>query len=737
MNFNKLNNIDELVWYHRFADDTYVYKTELNIPIPPILIQILNNFQENGFTGLIVGGAVRDSILGIQSKDIDIEVYGTNYENLHKILTKFGRADLVGAAFGIIKFKDSAGNDFDFSLPRRDSKMPSGDTATRGRGFVTTIDENMSPKEAAFRRDFTINSMAYNPLTKEIYDFFGGVQDLENKILRATSPSFAEDPLRVLRGMQFAARFGMQIEPETAKLAASLKDQPLVIERVTEEWMKLFTKGKYPEKVLQYLADTQWIDNYPELKNIMDVPQDPEWHPEGSCGAHISLTLQAAAKMADENQIQGEDRAVLMIAALTHDLGKATTTKTEMTPTGERITSKGHDIESGKLSKQFMERIGIKQSIIQQVVPLVSHHMVHLNFNEKSKNSNIRQIAEHLFPATIKQLEFIVRSDSMGRGTGVAQPNREIKNKKMFDLAKEEGVYEGKIPQLLQGRDIIENFPSIKPGEIFRDVLEFVRQKQLQGAISTYEEALVTANDFLRQKLAFLNGNDVIETFKDIYGDKGGPYIKDILLAAWEAQKSNEITTREDALNWLQEYKNTFDSDNEYTNVESIDELIKKYASNQKFEIYSDADNCITDFIKEFEKFGKGSPKEFEKTHTEEALWNLIRSKTDHFWLNMDWMPDGKKLWNFIKTYNPTILTTPAPVPNCKEDKKNWFKKEIGNVPIIFSTKKEKYAGPNKILIDDMEKNIKSWEKAGGIGILHISTENTIKNLKKLLNENN
>jgi hypothetical protein len=151
------------------------------------------------------------------------------------------------------------------------------------------------------------------------------------------------------------------------------------------------------------------------------------------------------------------------------------------------------------------------------------------------------------------------------------------------------------------------------------------------------------------------------------------------------------------------------------------------------YSIYVDQDGVLSDFNRAFEELGHGTPESFEEKHGEEAMWYLINNKTDHFWLNMEWMPDGKKFWNFIKKYNPTILTKPARVKNCKEDKISWLKKNLGeDVSIKLSTKKEKYANPNTILFDDMEENIQKWIDAGGIGILYKSAEQAILEFKKI-----
>jgi len=529
-----------------------VYKKEINIPLTENLISILKDFKNRGYSGLIVGGAVRDAILGIPSKDIDVEVYGPSYNELAEILSSYGKGNLVGKSFGVIKFMGTDGEMYDFSLPRRDSKIqgnPSQLSNTKGRGFEVTTDALLTPKDAASRRDFTINALAFDPLTSEVHDYFGGVADLENSILRAVSPAFAEDPLRVLRGMQFAARFGMEIEPETARLAATLKDQPLVIERVSDEWMKLLTKGKYPSKIMQYLIDTQWIDNYPELKSLIALQQDIRHHPEGTVDVHTGLTMDAAAVMADNAGIAGEERAVLILGAMCHDLGKATTTSIDSTTEEEppKITSYGHHEEGARLAKQLMGRLGIKKSIEEQVIPLVQHHMDHIWFDPKSKKTNVRQLAEQLYPATIEQLEYIIRSDMSGRPPLPIDLPESAKT--MLDLAQQEGVYTGPAKDLISGKDILGISSSIQEGKLIGDILKNIRNEQLRGTISTKEEALAKVNNILRDNFALIRGDDVIAQ-----GVPKGPEIKDILNVAWKAQLAGEFSTADEAYTWLTTY---------------------------------------------------------------------------------------------------------------------------------------------------------------------------------------
>jgi len=326
----------------------------------PALEDIISRLNAENKPPLIVGGAVRDALLGKQPKDIDIEVYNTTFDELSTILANcptVSKMNLVGKKFGIIKVVDIDGNDYDFSIPRRDSKVGIGH-----KGFKTEFDKSITPQEAASRRDFTFNALAYDPQRQLIHDYYNGREDLENKILRHTSEAFAEDPLRVIRGLQFTGRMNLTIAPETAAISRRMIDdytkmrpkmmqdyvnggrdlmiqdylderanriqdyleenpgatekeitkrfpnqadkkfpenpelffatdihKSLALERIMEEWMKLAVKSRYPGSALQYLKDTGWIQFYPEIENIMDVPQDPVWHPEGWITTPVDL----------------------------------------------------------------------------------------------------------------------------------------------------------------------------------------------------------------------------------------------------------------------------------------------------------------------------------------------------------------------------------------------------------------------------------------------------------------
>lgn len=236
----------------------------------------------------LVGGAVRDLVQGRDPKDLDLEVFGITPARAEQALATFGPVNAVGRSFGVFKVSVD-GMDFDVSLPRRDNKIAEGH-----KGFEVTVDDGMTIAEAAARRDFTMNAMAVDVLTGELHDPFQGRADIEAGILRHTSEHFAEDPLRVLRAMQFAARFDMVLAPETAMLCRALVAEAasLPMERVWGEWEKMLVKGQNVAAGLRVLQDSGWLAVFPELHALVGLAQNPEWHPEGSVFNHVLAAVR-------------------------------------------------------------------------------------------------------------------------------------------------------------------------------------------------------------------------------------------------------------------------------------------------------------------------------------------------------------------------------------------------------------------------------------------------------------
>jgi tRNA nucleotidyltransferase (CCA-adding enzyme) len=420
----------------------------------------------------------------MEPKDFDLEVYGVAYDRLAGLLAGHGQIDLVGKSFGVVKLAVAPGVSYDFSVPRRDSKA-----GLHHRDFRTHFDPDITPREAASRRDFTINAIAYDPKEEAILDFFGGAEDLKNRILRATSGAFAEDPLRVLRGMQFACRFDLTVDPATADLCRTIVDQYSTIarERVADEFMKWAVKSARPGRIFEYLAVTGWGVHFSELGRLAGVPQDPEWHPEGDVGVHTALVMDAAARVAQRDRLEGDARAVLLFAALCHDLAKATTTALKERAGQMRWSAYGHEIDGGPMARQFLERIGIKSSIADQVVPLVENHMVATGIGRNPSARAVRRLAMRLSPATITQLLQLIEADYSGRPP--LPPGLPDGAARIQAIAQAQAVTEGPQPPFILGRHVLPYF-SGQPGKHIGEVTRAAYEAQADGEFSSQAEAL-------------------------------------------------------------------------------------------------------------------------------------------------------------------------------------------------------------------------------------------------------
>ncbi len=459
--------------------------------LPPELDRIVRDLDAAGFRALVAGGAVRDHLLGLKPKDFDIEVYGVSFDVLAAFLAYYGRIDLVGQSFGVVKLTVSGGSVYDFSLPRRDSRIGRGH-----RDFLATFDPGITPEEGASRRDFTINAMAFDPVAGQILDFFGSRDDLANRVLRATSAAFREDPLRVLRGMQFACRFNLTVDPATAEQSREIASEYSTIakERVAEEFMKWAAKSQYPGRIADYLAATGWILHFPEIENIRGVPQDPEWHPEGDVGVHTMHVLDAAARIADRDSLEGDERAVLLFAALSHDFAKAGTTSLRERHGVLRWTAHGHEAAAGPLARAFLARIGIKASIVDQVVPLVENHLAHSSLRNDVTPRTVRRLALRLAPASITQLVRLIEADHSGRPPLPAElPDSAVR---IRDMAAAQTVETMPQKALILGRHVLPYFEN-QSGPFIGEVTRAAYEAQMDGAFSSEEEALQWLSDFM------------------------------------------------------------------------------------------------------------------------------------------------------------------------------------------------------------------------------------------------
>lgn len=270
--------------------------------LPKRLLIIAEDIRSAGGRAYLVGGWVRDALLGKNCRDYDIEVYDLEQDQLVPILSKYGKVNLVGKAFGVIHLS-MKGESLDFSFPRTESKVGYGH-----KGFVVKTDAKLTFKEAALRRDFTINAMGMELPDLTLCDAYGGIEDLKARRLRHVGPAFAEDSLRILRGVQFASRFGLTLVPETVELCRTLSLDDLSIERLFEEFKKWLLKPGKPSLGLQAFYDIKLDEYFPEIR------------PFEACAAEGCACENRLGELLDNlSQVKGlndDERMVLMFAGL-------------------------------------------------------------------------------------------------------------------------------------------------------------------------------------------------------------------------------------------------------------------------------------------------------------------------------------------------------------------------------------------------------------------------------------
>lgn len=448
--------------------------------LPPSLLAALSALRAAGGRPRVVGGSVRDWLLGLEPKDFDIEVYGLGFEALGRALAPFGPTDLVGRSFGVIKVRLD-GTEYDFSLPRRESK-----TGTGHRGFAVAADPSLTEAEAAARRDFTVNAIAYDPLENRVLDFHDGAGDLKRKVLRHTSPAFVEDPLRVLRAFQLAARFGFALAPETAALCRSIRDTyaELPVERVWGEWDKWATKAAQPSLGLIALSQAGWLGHFKEVSALVGVPQEPEWHPEGDVFVHTNHCLDALVTLASWRAGDARTRRLLSLSVLAHDFGKAVTTKQAERRGRIRWVSPEHEAAGGPLAESFLQRIGAPLELIEHVRPLVVNHLLHHHGSVEYRDSFVRRLANKVAPATLDELIAVMQADHLGRPPLISSETA-LRLEHLRAGAKRLALEHAAPKPIVLGRHLISL--GLKPGPQFSPALEAAFESQLDGAF--YDEA--------------------------------------------------------------------------------------------------------------------------------------------------------------------------------------------------------------------------------------------------------
>lgn len=438
-------------------------------------LKLAEEIDKKGGNAYYVGGFVRDSVLGKESKDIDIEIHGITNDTLIEILDSLGHRMIIGESFGVYALK---GYSIDIAFPRKERQ-----TGNKHTDFEISLDPFIGTYKACMRRDFTINSMMKNVLTGEIIDHFGGLEDLKQGIIRHTNvETFKEDPLRVLRGCQFASRFGFKIHDDTIKLCSELDLSTLSKERVFAELQKALLKSDKPSVFFEYLREMNQLKTFfPELENLIDVVQNKKYHGEGDVWNHTMMVLDECAKLREKVN----NKTGFMLSALTHDFGKAVCT--EIREDG-KIISYGHEIQGIPLVKTFLSRITNEKSLIQYVTNMTKLHMrpnALADLNAKTKSTN------RLFDESCDPLDLVYLSigDNYGR---ISEDGIIDHSPYLFEKLN---IYEEmmKLPYV-SGEDLINM--GLKPGKDFSLYLEYAHKLRLNG--TPKEQALKEVKQYIK-----------------------------------------------------------------------------------------------------------------------------------------------------------------------------------------------------------------------------------------------
>ena len=411
--------------------------------LPGRLLKIAGDIREAGGRAFLVGGWVRDALLGKSCRDYDVEVYDMAQDALVPILSKYGRTNLVGKAFGVIHLA-MKGLSLDFSFPRTESKVGYGH-----RGFVVHTDEKLSFKEAALRRDFTINAMGMELPELTLCDPYGGIDDLKTHTLRHVGPAFAEDSLRILRGVQFASRFGCTLAPDTVELCRTLSLDDLSVERLFEEFKKWLLKPGKPSLGLRAFLDIKLDEYFPEI------------HPFKNSWDTLGVILDNMASLRDASNLSEAQAMEFAFAALL--CGNADT------------------------SLKFLERITNETHLLKIVPPLLKVYQ-ELDTAIVNDAPSLRRLAVKL--GGLKLLALLVKSTPREFYASSAADG-ECFADGLWNVAGELDLIEEAPQPYLMGKMLMDM--GVKPGKQMGEIIKASFELQLDGKIKNADEAVAWA----------------------------------------------------------------------------------------------------------------------------------------------------------------------------------------------------------------------------------------------------
>lgn len=464
--------------------DNYKYKElkpeKLSLELHPTLKSIVNDIIGKEGVPFLVGGAVLDLLCGGTIKDWDIEVFHISYYDLVNLLNSYGEPNIIGNRFGIVKLKvDDL--DLEFSIPRKESKI-----GVNHKDFDIQLMPKLSIKEAAKRRDFTINALYLNLETKELLDPTGrGLQDLSDNMLDSVDiATFIDDPLRIIRAVQMIARkvrhSSLDLNNDIYMAIQEGQLDNISGEAIYQEFNKMWLLAE-PSGICQamnFIEDTGIIDHFPDLVAMKNTPQKPKYHPEGDVWEHLKLVMTEAARYRDK--LPEEWKLAYMWGMFLHDIGKPISVDPE---TG---SMKGHDEKGIPLARAFMEKMTLNKALNDKVCSIVEGHMRPRVMVESSPRKASWRRLQNICRLDI--LAYVSVADSDGRPEYLREGTEAEWFKHIMMVHEELGKQDGKIPSIVMGRHLIER--GMQPSREFGEILKKAYEIQIETGSENVNEIL-------------------------------------------------------------------------------------------------------------------------------------------------------------------------------------------------------------------------------------------------------
>jgi tRNA nucleotidyltransferase (CCA-adding enzyme) len=445
-------------------------------PLTPELLRLAQAVGTEGGRAILVGGWVRDCLLGSPhgKKDFDLEVFGMDPERLKGVLGRFGPVHTVGRHFGVLKLATRDG-EYDVSVPRRESKTGKGH-----RGFWVTPDPTMTFEQAAARRDFTINAMGFSLADRQFLDPFRGYDDLQAGLLRHVGPAFGEDPLRVLRAMQFAGRFRLSIVPETVALCREQDLAELPRERLWEEFRKLLLLAERPSLGLAYAPQLGVLALFPELARLEALPADAGG---GTPWRRTLAIVDQAATLRGQGAAAAHADLILLLAALAHELGRAQPELADA-PYDAALAEAG-----AGLAESWLLRLTSELDVTRRTPPLVRNLPLVAALYSRRDNLPPGALPRLALKVPLAELARLATArERVLSGAGEAPQAEWLKA-----AAQREGVWHKPLHPLLKGRHLLEL--GLKPGPHLGELIDEAYELQLDGHLTTPALALAWARE--------------------------------------------------------------------------------------------------------------------------------------------------------------------------------------------------------------------------------------------------